>query len=203
MTYKNKNVAITVLIAIFILVNQIPASAKELSDLTKESIIPKPVSVTATGSFFTLKANTVIYVQGESEELKQFGQYLADRLKPATGFEIEVKSAVKPPKKAILLTLTGADAKLGKEGYELIITKKLLKLSANSPEGLFRGIQTIRQILPSGIELATKQDGPWQIATGTITDYPDYSYRGVMLDVSRHFFGVADVKTVYRFNLIL
>jgi len=194
MSYKNKNTAITVLIAIFILANQIPASAKKLSDLTKESIIPKPVSVTATGGFFTLKANTNIYIQGDSEELKQIGQYLADRLKPATGFEIEVKSVVKPPKKAIFITLAGADAKLGKEGYELAITKKLLKLSANSPEGLFRGIQTIRQILPSNIEFAAKQEGPWQIATGTITDYPDYSYRGVMLDVSRHFFGVADVK---------
>lgn len=194
MSYKNKNTAITVLIAIFILANQIPASAKKLSDLSKESIIPKPVSVTATGGFFTLKANTNIYIQGDSEELKQIGQYLADRLKPATGFEIEVKSVVKPPKKAIFITLAGADAKLGKEGYELAITKKLLKLSANSPEGLFRGIQTIRQILPSNIEFAAKQEGPWQIATGTITDYPDYSYRGVMLDVSRHFFGVADVK---------
>jgi len=194
MAYKNKYVAITVLIVIFIVANQIPVSAKELSDLTKESIIPKPVSVSATGGLFVLKANTDIYIHGESEELKLAGQYLSDRLKPATGFEIELKSVVKPSKKGILLTLMGADEKLGKEGYELIITKKLLKLSANSPEGLFRGIQTIRQILPSKIELSTKQDGPWQIATGTIIDYPDYSYRGVMLDVSRHFFGVADVK---------
>jgi hexosaminidase len=194
MTSKNQNIAITALIALFILANQIPSFAKTVSDLSKESIIPKPVSITATGDYFTLKASTDIYIQGESEELKKTGQYLAGRLKPATGFEIEVKTTVKAPKSGIFLTLTGADTKLGKEGYELIITKKMLKLSANSPEGIFRGIQTIRQILPANIELAAKQDRSWQIATGTITDYPDYSYRGAMLDVSRHFFGVADVK---------
>jgi hexosaminidase len=194
MINKKQTLAIVLLIPLFLLANQITLFAKTVSDLSKESIIPKPVSVTATGGNFTLKANTDIYIQGESEELKQIGQYLANRLKPATGFEIEVSTTVKPPKSGIYLTLTGADAKLGKEGYELIISKKILKLSANDPAGLFRGIQTIRQILPARIELTTRQEGPWQIATGTITDYPDYSYRGAMLDVSRHFFGVADIK---------
>ena len=194
MTNKKQNIAITVLINLFLLAGQIPASAKTVSNLSKESIIPKPVSITSTGGYFTLKANTDIYIQGDSEELKQIGRYLAERLTPATGFEIEVKTTVKPPKSGICLTLTGADAKDGKEGYELVITKKMLKLSANDPAGLFRGIQTIRQILPAKIELTTRQEGPWQIATGTITDYPDYSYRGAMLDVSRHFFGVDDIK---------
>ena len=194
MTRKKQSIAITALISIFLLMNQITGSAKTSTDLSKESIIPKPVSITATGGSFTLKSSTVIYVQGESGELKQIAQYLADRLKPATGFDIKVKTTLKAPKSAIYLTLAGADSKLGKEGYELTISKKLLKLSANSPEGLFRGIQTIRQILPAKIELAAKQEGPWKIATGTIIDYPDYSYRGVMLDVSRHFFGVGDIK---------
>jgi len=191
---KKLNFAVTALIIILIQVNQIPSFAKTVSDLSKESIIPKPVSITSTGGYFKLKASTEIYIQGESEELKLIGRYLADRLKPATGFNFDVKPTVKVPKSGIFLTLTGTDLKQGKEGYELIITKKMLKLSASSPEGLFRGIQTIRQILPAGIELKTKQEGPWQIATGTITDFPDYSYRGVMLDVSRHFFGVADIK---------
>jgi hexosaminidase len=64
---------------------------------------------------------------------------------------------------------------------------------------LFRGIQTIRQIFPANIELATRQEGPWRIPTGTILDYPVYSYRGVMLDVARHFFGVDDVKRFIDF----
>ena len=104
--------------------------------------------------------------------------------------------------------MTGADTKPGEEGYDLTISKGMLKLSANSPAGLIRGIQTIRQILPAGIEMALKQNGPWKIATGTITDYPEYSYRGIMIDVARHFFGVEEMKriidflTFYKMNVL-
>jgi hexosaminidase len=192
--------AIAALFIIVILIIQLSCTTKAPSDLSKESIIPKPVLITATGGYFTLKKGTDIYIQGESDELKQIGQYLADRLKPSTGFAIEVKTTSEGPQSGnIYLTMSGADVKLSEEGYELTITKNMIKLAATGPAGLFRGIQTIRQILPTNIELATKQDGPWKIATGTIIDYPVYSYRGVMLDVARHFFDVDDVKRFLDF----
>ena len=200
MANRKQNSAIAALIIIIMLVIQMSCKAKIPSDLSKESIIPKPVSITATGGYFALKAGTDIYIQGESDELKQIGQYLADRLKPSTGFGLEVKSTSKALRSGnIYLAMSGADVKLGDEGYELSITKKMVKLAANNPAGLFRGIQTIRQILPANIELTTKQDMPWKIATGTIIDYPVYSYRGAMLDVARHFFGVNDVKRFIDF----
>lgn len=209
MVNKKQNSAIATLFIIIMLLIQMSCTAETPADLSKESIIPKPVSITATRESFTLKAGTDIYIQGESDELKQIGQYLADRLKPATGFGFEVKSTSKAPRPGnIYLTTSGTDAKLGEEGYELTITKKLVKLAANGPAGLFRGIQTIRQLLPANIELATKQEGPWKISTGTIIDYPVYSYRGAMLDVSRHFFGVDDVKrfidflALYKMNVL-
>ena len=208
MVNNKLNITITVLVTAFVLLQQNSCTAKVPSDLTKESIIPKPVSITATGEYFSLKSKTRIYIQGESEEVKQTGLYLAGKLKPATGFNFELKSTIKEPKSGIYLTLTGTTARPDDESYELTITTKLLKLSANSPAGLFRGIQTIRQILPAEIELASKQEGPWQIATGTITDFPDYSYRGAMLDVSRHFFSAADVKryidliSYYKMNVL-
>jgi hexosaminidase len=127
----------------------------------------------------------------------------------STGFEMKVKSTAKVPRSgSIYLTLSDIDVKSGEEGYVLSITKNLVKLSARSPAGLFRGVQTIRQILPANIESDTKQAGPWRIATGTITDYPEYSYRGAMLDVARHFFGVDEVKrfidflACYKMNLL-
>ena len=67
-------------------------------------------------------------------------------------------------------------------------------LSANKIEGLFRGIQTIRQLLPAEIEGNTVSDIQWTIATGSITDTPDYSYRGCMLDVARHYYPIEEVK---------
>jgi hexosaminidase len=195
MINRKKHFAITGLIAGALLVIHVSCATKTPSDLTKESIIPKPVSITASGEYFTLKAGSIIFIQGESGETKKTGQFLADLLNGSTGFGIEVKSTTETPGPGnILLTLSGADAKLGNEGYELIISENLVKLTANDQAGLFRGIQTIRQILPANIELATKQLGPWRIATGTIIDYPDYSYRGAMLDVARHFFSVNDVK---------
>ncbi len=197
---RKQNSAIAVMSIFILLLIQMSCTKKVPSDLSKESIIPKPVSITATGDYFTLKAGTGIYIQGESANLKQIGQSLADRLRPATGFGFEIKSTLEDPQTgSIYLTISGADAKLGEEGYELSITNKQIKLAANSEAGLFHGIQTIRQLLPPGIELATKQEGPWKIATGTIIDYPVYSYRGAMLDVSRHFFGVNDVKRFIDF----
>jgi hexosaminidase len=186
---------ITPFLIIFIFTVQMSCAAKTPTDLSKVGIIPKPVSITATGSVFLLKGGTSICVQGGSEELKKIGQYLADRLKPATGFKFEVKQTTNAPRSGcIYLTLTGAGTIPGDEWYELNITSKQIKLTANGPAGLFMGIQTIRQLLPARIELTEKQEGPWEIPTGTITDYPVYSYRGAMLDVSRHFFGVDDVK---------
>ena len=168
---------------------------KEPTDLTQEVIIPKPVSVTASGRAFTLTETTKIYTQGGSEELNQIARHLSDYLSPATGFDLPVESAGSESDDGhILLQLNDSDTELGEEGYELNITEDALTLAAQQPAGLFRGLQTIRQLLPSGIEKDSLQEMSWKIATGTIRDYPMYEYRGAMLDVARHFFQVDDVK---------
>jgi len=178
-------------------------------DLLQESIIPVPVAMAATGSSFALTKKTVIYVQDSIAGLTKTGQYLAHLLGPATGFELPVKAAAKAPRsKAIYLTTAAGDAELGSEGYELTITEDLITVAANAPAGVFYGVQTLRQLLPPSIESDSVQAGPWEIATGTIRDYPAYSYRGVMLDVSRHFFGVDGVKryvdlaAAYKINVL-
>lgn len=181
-------------------------------DLSKEHLIPRPVSLTAVGSSFRLTEQTGIYVLSPAEapnELMRIGQHLAGLLKPATGFALPVSAADAAPSPGnIFLAISGDDTELGEEGYKLEITEEQLKLSANTPAGLFRGLQTIRQLLPATIENKAPQPGPWEIATGTIRDYPAYTYRGAMLDVSRHFFGVEDVKrfidliAFYKLNVL-
>ncbi|MCI0523264.1 MAG: beta-N-acetylhexosaminidase [Bacteroidales bacterium] len=182
---------------------------QEPSDLTKESVIPAPVSVTATGGYFTISKNTDIYIKGESEELRQVAQHLADRLKPATGFEMEIiQTSGEPKRGSIFFLLTGDGTNPADESYELAIGKKVMQVSAVNPAGAFRAIQTIRQLLPPEIELSTSGEGPWMVPTGVISDYPDYSYRGMMLDVARHFFSVEEVKRVidliayYKLNVL-
>jgi len=179
------------------------------TDLSKANVIPKPVSITPAGGSFTLTDRSDIYVQGESPELLQIGQYLADRLNPSTGFGLEVKTTKKDLVRGkIHLVLSDNDPELGDEGYELFIDEKSVRLSANKPAGLFYGVQTLRQLLPAKIEMATLQVGPWEIARGTIRDYPAYGYRGAMRDVARHFFGVEDIKifidqlAAYKMNVL-
>jgi hexosaminidase len=160
-----------------------------------KNLIPLPFSVYETGQIFSLTAAANICVESGTAELLGIGRYLADRLNPSTGFDLHVLAASEPPEPGnIYLTTTGDNLDLGEEGYELIITSDFVTLRANQPAGLFRGVQTIRQLLPASIESQEPQPGPWRIATGIIQDYPRFTWRGAMLDVARHFFTVQDIK---------
>jgi hexosaminidase len=167
--------------------------AEALSNL--QNIIPAPAEVQSSGGIFKLVDPTPIYVDPGSAEMKTIGMYLADHLKPATGYTLPVLPATGTllPRR-ITLTTTGADLGLGAEGYELVITTDSLTLRAPHAAGLFHGVQTIRQLFSARIESPAVQSGPWFLPTLTIRDYPRYEWRGMMLDVARHFFGVADVE---------
>ncbi len=177
------------------------------SDLTSLPLIPKPVSVVSLGGVFELKATTNIYVKTGLKEWMAVAEYLASKLRPSTNFELKIVEGQEPPMAGIYFT-SGGNAELGEEGYELAITENLITVTTNKPAGAFRAIQTIRQLLPAKIEITSAQQGPWEIATGTIRDFPTYSYRGVMLDVARHFFSVEEVKryidqlALYKINFL-
>jgi hexosaminidase len=162
---------------------------------TMNNLIPKPASVQSAPGGFALTAAAAIYVQSGDPEIAEIGRYLADRLRPATGFELPVIPAEGAPAAGnIYITTEGGDPALGEEGYTLAVTPDLVALAAYMPAGLFRGVQTVRQLLPAAIEQPTKQAGPWVLPAGLIRDQPRFSWRGAMLDVARHFFGVEDVK---------
>jgi hexosaminidase len=191
-SYKSTQI-IAAFIAAFIFL--VSCGGGEKSDLSKESLIPIPVSITPDGGYFTLKQGASIYISEGSDDLRKVADYLAERLRPSTGYPLEIKVTDKAPGAGnIYLALTGREAGKGDEAYEMTITKKGVSITASAPAGIFWGIQTLRQLLPANIELTTIQEGPWKIATGIIRDFPDYAYRGAMLDVARHFFGVDDVK---------
>ena len=82
---------------------------------------------------------------------------------------------------------------------------------AARPAGLFRGVQTLRQLFPAGIEArqsAIKMASAWSVPPGRIEDRPRYAWRGAMLDVARHFFTVDEVKqyvdllALYKLNVL-
>ncbi|WP_167153060.1 MULTISPECIES: beta-N-acetylhexosaminidase [Streptomyces] len=155
-------------------------------------IVPAPASVSPGGTPYTIASGTSIRVAKGSAEAQRIGTYLAGVLRPSTGYALPVTSAA--GNDGIRLLLGAHDDGLGDEGYRLTSARGSVTITANEPAGLFHGVQTLRQLLPANVEKKTKQSGPWQIAGGTIKDSPRYAYRGAMIDVSRHFFTVDQVK---------
>jgi hexosaminidase len=161
-----------------------------------QNLIPKPVEAQSDEGVFNLSSYASIYVEPATPELTFTGQFLAERMRQATGFALEVipvAGTPLPPGSLFLTTRDGHPA-LGEEGYELTVSPDALILAAFQPAGLLRGVQTILQLLPPAIHAGSLQPGPWPIPAGKIRDYPRFAWRGFMLDVARHFFSVADVK---------
>jgi hexosaminidase len=153
-----------------------------------DQVIPAPASVTPGGSPYRITDATRIRV-GDSRAARRVAEYLADVLRPSTGYPLPVTGYGRG---GIQLRL--AKGEYGTEGYRLDSGPTGVTITAAQPSGLFHGVQTLRQLLPAAVEKDSVQPGPWLIAGGTIRDTPRYGWRGAMLDVSRHFFTVDQVK---------
>ena len=176
-------------------------SAKQIS------IIPVPVSVKESSGTFTLPKNVVIEA-GSQPQLQQTVAFLKQRLSVPTGADVTVINSATSPSISLVLNRT-TDAQIGQEGYRLSVTPKKITISANEPEGLFYGVQTLVQLFPPEIESASLvKDVKWEAPTVEITDYPRFGWRGLMFDVSRHFFTKEEVKQFidqmvrYKFNVL-
>lgn len=174
---------------------------------TKIALIPEPVSLQQkTGSFVLPRA---IAVEAPAAAgVQNTVSFLKAHLVPPTGYQLT--TATSAPGAAIRLQLSRQqDAVLGKEGYRLSVTPKGVVITANEPAGLFYGAQTLLQLLPNEIESNSRvQNVRWVIPAVDITDYPRFGWRGLMLDVSRHFFTKEQVKEYidqmvrYKYNLL-
>jgi hexosaminidase len=171
------------------------ASGAQTPPPTFATVIPQPLAQAPERGAFVLQPSARIVVHSTSAEAGRVAGLLATSLRPATGYRLPV-SAVRgnAPDGSIALALTPGDRALGEEGYRLVVGRDSVTLTASRPAGLFWGTQTLRQLLPAGIEADARQPGPWRISLGTIHDRPRFGWRGAMLDVARHFFGVGEVK---------
>jgi len=174
---------------------------------TTIAIIPEPVSITKKTGNFLLTANTTIETNS-AEALKDPVSFLKAKLAASTGFNIAAKSAAAASSIKLQLNKS-ADASLGDEGYRLSVTAKSVTINANKPAGIFYGIQTLMQLFPKEIESTTPVTNvKWLAPCAEITDYPRFKWRGLMFDVSRHFFTkkevmqYIDAMVKYKFNLL-
>jgi hexosaminidase len=159
-------------------------------------IVPAPAFVEPRPRAFSIGPRAAILAAPGSVPAARVGEHLAQLLRPATGFELPVREPTADDRADgdIALLLTGAGGAGGDEGYELDVTQQAMTLRAETAAGLFRGVQTLRQLLPAAVESSVVQSGPWTVPCGRIIDRPRFAYRGVMLDVARHYFPVRDVK---------
>jgi hexosaminidase len=180
----------------------------------RAALVPRLVPVPASmrieeGAPYTLTAATVIEAGGGEDAIRIAG-LLTAILRPSTGFPLVISPAsTAAAPGGIRLLLVPERTALGEEGYELTVTSDSVRLVAARPAGLFRGVQTLRQLLPSAAEshMAIRR-GIWTIPAVTIADKPRFAWRGAMLDVARHFFTVKEVKeyidllALYKLNVL-
>jgi len=177
------------------------------SDKTSISIIPEPVSLVKSTGYFLLPKNINLESPGNAN-IGEAASMLKQKLSVATGYTVTVNNKATASAIRLVLNKT-ADKAIGAEGYTLSITPKGILLKANQGAGLFYGVQTLLQLFPKEIESKSPiKNITWQAPCVEITDYPRFGWRGLMFDVSRHFFTKQDVKDFidnmvrYKFNLL-
>lgn len=171
------------------------------------AIIPEPVTLTKTTGYFVLPQTVGIEIPA-NPELKELANILKQRFSVPTGYN--VNAGANSAAAAIHLVLnTPVDKTIGNEGYTLSVKPQSVVIKANRPAGLFYGAQTLLQLFPAAIESKEPvKDIRWQAPCVEITDYPRFGWRGLMLDVSRHFFTKQEVMQYidemvkYKYNLI-
>jgi len=149
------------------------------------AILPAPVQVVPGDGQFRLKPETVIAVDNDTEAL---GSLLADMLETPTGYQLKVTQEPREYPSAIRIKLDPRMDRLGNEGYSLEVTPKEIVVSAAKPAGIFYAFQTLRQLFPVQILSSRLAEGvDWVSPCVRIEDYPQFQWRGMMLDVARHF----------------
>ena len=170
-------------------------------------IIPEPVSVVKSEGKYQLPERVVIAVP-LGDEIKIVGETLKDRLTTAANVSVEVGNVLSGAD-IVLAINAQKDNKIGDEGYNLSVSTDKIVIRANQPAGLYYGVQTLLQLFPAEIESKTHvADVDWSVPAVEIEDYPRMGWRGLMFDVSRHFFTVDEVKQFidnmvkYKYNML-
>ncbi len=145
------------------------------------NIIPQPLEINSSDGYFELNEFTgIIY----DDDFKVSGDFLKSYLQ--TGLNKELNG----PHKIQFIQ----DLNLSPEAYVLNIKKKSIDITAQSDQGAFYAIQSLRQLLPAAFENKTFSNTTTQIPCVLIKDQPEFSYRGMHLDVGRHLFSVDFIK---------
>ncbi len=159
------------------------------------ALIPMPAALEVGEGTFEVSGETPIVVEAGDLEAARIGRMLAALI----GTRDDATPAVlegDPSGPAIRLLTRPERTDLEDEGYELVVTVEDVVVTAATSAGLFYGVQTLRQLLPPRVEYTATIPASMLVPAVRIMDSPRFEWRGMMLDVARHFFGVEDVERV-------
>lgn len=178
--------------------------SQEASDI---SLIPQPVETKRLAGFYPFQGSIKIEAPTGNTLVKSMVGQLQAKLEKTTGKTVLVTRMSTGRTDIRLQLLNTTDSVLGKEGYTLQSSASGgISIKANEPAGLFYGMQTLLQLLPVSATGTPEKKQVWQVPAVQIKDYPRFGWRGVMLDVARHFFTKEQVKqfidnmVAFKFN---
>ena len=177
-------------------------------DTPKIAIIPEPVSMVIHEGHFTLPQQVVIQ-SSKHPALVPAIDLLEKRFTTAANRKVTVVHTPTDDVDIRFILNAEQDTVIGKEGYRLAVTPDHITVRANEPAGIFYGVQSLLQLFPAEIESKEfAEKVKWTAPAVNIADFPRLGWRGLMFDVSRHFFTKEEVKQYidamvrYKYNLL-
>jgi hexosaminidase len=196
---------ILILLLIAGLILSCQSGPEKSEDNESLSIIPQPVKMKLKSGEFKIDKNTVI--RYSNSDLYVMAEYLSDEIDDASGLELKTQDG--KGKGINLLLQDDMESSLGSEAYKIEVTSGKIEIIAGKPGGVFYGIQTLLQMIPVEKDDCEECDkDEIEIPCSSIEDYPRFKWRGLLLDVSRHFFTIDEVKSLidqmvrYKFNVL-
>ncbi|GAB1856774.1 beta-N-acetylhexosaminidase [Flavobacteriaceae bacterium MHTCC 0001] len=165
------------------------------TDLSAAHVIPKPLKLRPAYGGFPLDKHTVIQTDPNDTAYIDIARFLVDKIQKKTGLNLPINTN-EPSDTISIIHIKQTDISHSKatEAYTLDINQDTITLTSNTAAGAFRGIQTLRQLIPEASNDTLATNKIWVVPSGKILDAPQFKYRATMLDVARHFFTVEDVK---------
>jgi hexosaminidase len=167
----------------------------------EQALLPRPTRLAHRSGHFTLDTTTTVRATPEAEGAADL---LRSLLAPATGLPLAPS-----PVGTVTLTVDPHLGGLGQEGYGLTVSPHSVLLRAGRPMGLLRGVQTLRQLLPAeALAPGIVRREHWELPCVEITDVPRHPWRGLMIDVARHFHDAAtlrrhvDLLALHKLNVL-
>ncbi|MBR8536212.1 family 20 glycosylhydrolase [Carboxylicivirga sediminis] len=185
---------IAILILFTLILTALPGCRMASEDVIQPvNIIPQPNSITYEEGEFQINAQTRLVYKGLDKIITRSIIRFKNQLAVSSGIELELSDQT-PTDNYILFQLS-KQLNDNTEGYEIKIEPNYIHINASSDKGLFYAIQTVKQLLPPSIESKLITDNVnWTIPCLHIIDYPQFAYRGLNIDVARHYFPVEFIK---------